>query len=177
MPKAKRGKSGRFMKVTRSAGRSTRRAAGRAYSRARGYARRTRGTSLGLVGKTGVGIMGGAPLVGSGLDAAETAIALMRQNQIGLISTAKYTFWRFINGVSVGFGGGQVMNNVLLYKQDGSAMTVSAQSAVPPGSWFKTTVAGGILVAFDIGISWASRKVAKVNSGVRFLGQKLTGGK
>jgi len=172
---AKRGKGGRFTKsrarsVVRKVGRRVRRAAG-------AFRRATRGRSLGLVGKTGVGLMAGAPLLGSALEAATIATTQMRQQNLGLFGTAQIGFWRFINGLSNGFGGGAVMDTVHVGKQDGTIVQINVQSSIPSGAWYKTLVPGGILVALDIGISYLSRKLAKVNSGVRFLGTKLTGGK
>ena len=140
-------------------------------------AARHRARSLGLVGKTGVGVMGGAPLVGSALDAGSKALSQMKALRLSLMSTANVAFWEFLNGLSVGFGGGKLTSSAPAFNQDGEFLQVNVDTGVPSGAWWKTTFVGGLLVAFDIGISWAARKLAKVNSGVRFLGSKLTGGK
>lgn len=146
--------------------------------RARRFARRMRGRSLGLVGKTGVGIAAGAPLLGAGIEAAAGAIGEMRAKNVGLMGTANIAFWRFLNGLSLGFGMGQIADHVTVFKTDGTFYeTPAVQSRIPAGAWFKTSVIGGTLIAWDILTSWASRKLAGVSSGIRFMGTKLTGGK
>src|SRR5439155_26442754 len=98
---------------------------------------RHRSRSLGLVGKTGVGIVGGAPLVGSALDAADVAFRGMRQYNAGLVGGAKVGFWTFINGISKGFGGGDIVNLVDVTTTDGKTIQLSTASGVPSGAWWK----------------------------------------
>ena len=124
-----------------------------------------------------MGIAAGAPLAISGVEAGERAISAMRRDQLGIMGTAKVALWTFLNSISTGFGMGDLVTNVNVSKTDGTGVGENVASSVPAGTWFKTSAAGGILIAWDIAVSWASRKFAKVNSGIRFLGTKLTGGK
>jgi hypothetical protein len=123
--------------------------------------------------------MGGAPIIGSSLDAGAFAFGKMRQDNLGLSGTATIAFWRFINNISYGFGGGSLATTVTVYRQDGSVVnenTDASTGSVPPGAWYKTLVPGAILTALDIGVSFAARKFAKVKSAPRLLGMKLIGG-
>ena len=145
--------------------------------RARARFRKRRGASLGLVGKVGVGVAAGAPIVASALDGATGAIGTMRAHNVGLMGTASIGFWRFLNGLSSGFGMGEIIKTIPVTSTDGTAFHAPIGTGIPSGAWFKTSVIGGTLVAWDILVSWTTRKFAKVSSGVRFMGTKLTGGR
>lgn len=121
--------------------------------------------------------MAGAPIGLSALEGFELAVAEMRNRKLGVLSTTKIAAWSTLNNLSNGFGAGDLVQQVTAFDTTGQSQQVYVNARVPAGAWFKTTVVGGTLVAFDILISWASRKLAKVNSGVRFMGTKLTGGK
>ena len=126
---------------------------------------------MGLIGKSGIAIAGGVPIVQAAIDASQpwlnTAYATM-----GVSEKLTHTVANFANSMSVGFGLGAVYPSSTVV----GGILLGTNVFAPAGGWVKTTTVGISLVVIDGIIGVITRIAAGGRVRPKIMGRQLISG-
>lgn len=137
-----------------------RRAARRRSPRRRASPRRGGGRKpiqRGIVGRLGALLIGVAPPVISGLDAAQRATYIKKARNLSMFGTIHYGFLRFITNLSNGIVGVEPFTKPMDFGQaDGGSTSFGVTSGLPKGSLWSVMGTGVVMLGYD----WIASKLA-----------------
>lgn len=111
---------------------------------------------MGVGGKAGAMIAGLGPLTIAGLDAAQFAQSQIKSRELTPLSGIYLGFAHFLNDLSVGFGFGDALPDVMVTNKRGVLHSVPANSGVPRGSLWNVVGTGGAMIGVDRLLAWVS---------------------
>ena len=114
--------------------------------------------------------MAGAPLIGSGISAADRGFQAHKAGA-SLLGSLQTGFATFMNGLTKGFGMKEYYDKVLVAKADGTGSFLMESHAinVPENVWWGSTFAGGVMFAMDRTIAWFTKAAVKSPIGGFYL--------
>ena len=140
---AKRVAGGKKAARARARGKGRRRSSG-------GRGSRRKPIQRGITGKIGAFIMGVAPPVIAGLEAASQAKVGFDRKQLNGFGAVHYGFMRFINNMGNGIIGWEPFHEKMSFSgPDGRTSLISVDSGLPKGSLLGVMVTGAVAMFFD----------------------------
>lgn len=126
---------------------------------------------MGVLGKSGIAIMVGTPVIGSALNAIqETEWGKGSDAELTGFSKMIYGFGVFMNGLSKGFSLNPVFGKMKLMTVGGSISHIGTDAEnVLKGGWWSSTILGGSMVAVDRLIAMAVKAAVKSPIGGFYL--------
>lgn len=167
--------------MARRRGKRTRRKRTASFGRARAYFRRRRGRAkpryLGLTGKAGALILGGAPAAVMAIEGGRGFLSLKKSDgtEPDIFTKLAGGFLMAVNGMATGFGLGKPFNEVPSLTGAVADKVALPQPIVPSGSLYVTTSVGLAGIVIDRVGAKLTSLFGGPKGGVKVAGMRITG--